>query len=159
MKQNIIISRLTTFFQCDTKRILGAVLIGSFARGQGTISSDIDIELLMVNENVDRDDFIRDIVQLFREDDDDDDIDVKHTIWLNDQRKLALYHGSDLLLTELYLYGKDENYHDLLEILNSLFQRNHHNLIHTFSDLELLISTVVFLSIEITLFVHISNIS
>lgn len=107
MKQKIIIDLLTDFFKADTKRVKGAVLMGSFGRGQGTPSSDVDIELWIDQTDFDRENFIHDIVQLFPEK--DSTTGVKHTIWLNDQHKLALYHGSDLLLTELYLYSEQQN--------------------------------------------------
>ena len=103
-QQEKIIKCLTKFFQADTKRIKGAALVGSFGRGQGSTASDIDIELLMVNDQVNIDEFTKDIIQLFNQT--EESLFVKHTIWLGEQRKLALYHGSQLLLTELYLYSK-----------------------------------------------------
>jgi predicted nucleotidyltransferase len=103
-KQKKIIKCLTAFFRNDKKRIRGAALSGSFARGQGSSASDIDIELLMVEDKIDIDEFTNDIIQLFNQT--EESLFVKHTIWLADQRKLALYHGSQLLLIELYLYSK-----------------------------------------------------
>lgn len=103
-EQNKIILHLTSFFQQDSKRIKCAALIGSFGRGQGSSASDIDIELLMTNDQINIDEFTTDIIDLFRQT--DESLFVKHTIWLDDQRKLALYHRSQLLLTELYLYSK-----------------------------------------------------
>ncbi|CAM2702556.1 unnamed protein product [Rotaria socialis] len=101
-KQNKIIQYLTEFFRRDINRIQGAILIGSFGRGQGSSESDIDIELLIEEEKLIVDEFTNDIIQLFN--DTEDSLAIKHTLWLGDQRKLALYHGSQLLLTELYLY-------------------------------------------------------
>ncbi|CAM4792363.1 unnamed protein product [Rotaria magnacalcarata] len=101
-KQNKIIQYLTEFFRRDINRIQGAILIGSFGRGQGSPESDIDIELLIEEEKLIVDEFTNDIIQLFN--DTEDSLAIKHTLWLGDQRKLALYHGSQLLLTELYLY-------------------------------------------------------
>jgi predicted nucleotidyltransferase len=101
-QQGKIIETLTAFFRRDTKRIRGAVLFGSFGRGEGSSVSDIDIELLMIDDSVDINEFTNDIIQLFN--DVEESLVVKHTIWLRDQRKLALYHGSKLLLTEIYLY-------------------------------------------------------
>jgi predicted nucleotidyltransferase len=103
-QQEKIIKCLTEFFRRDTQRIRGAILIGSFGRGEGSPASDIDIELLMTEDKLDIDEFTNDIVQLFNHN--DESSIVKHTVWLADQRKLALYHGSQLLLTELYLYSK-----------------------------------------------------
>lgn len=103
-RQENIIKYLTEFFRKDSKRIQGAILIGSFGRGQGSSESDIDIELLMIDDNTIIDEFTNDIIQLFSQK--EKSLVVKHTIWLADQRKLALYHGSQLLLTELYLYSK-----------------------------------------------------
>lgn len=104
MKQEKIIEILADFFRRDTKRIQSAVLIGSFGRGKGTPASDIDIELLLSDEQVDVHEYTNDIKQLFNAS--EEALVVKHTIWLADQRKLALYHGPRLLLTELYLYCK-----------------------------------------------------
>lgn len=104
-QQEKIIKCLTGFFRRDTKRIYGAALIGSFGRGQGSSKSDIDIELLMVDDKTDIDEFANDIIQLFSQT--EESLFVKHTIWLTDQHKLVLYHGSQLLLTELYLYSKN----------------------------------------------------
>ena len=101
-----IIERLTQFFLDDVERIRGAILIGSFGRGQGTSESDIDLELLIVEEKVNMDTFTNDVIQLFMFG--DEALIVHHTIWLADQRKLALYHGPQLLLTELYLYSEYE---------------------------------------------------
>lgn len=101
MEQEKIIKSLAEFFRQHTKRIQGAVLIGSFGRGEGSSSSDIDIELLLSDEKVDINEFTNDIIQLFN---DSKSLVVKHTIWLADQRKLAMYHGPKLLLTELFLY-------------------------------------------------------
>jgi predicted nucleotidyltransferase len=103
-QQEKIIKCLTAFFCKDTKRIQGAALIGSFGRGQGSSKSDIDIELLMVEDKIDIEEFTNDIIQLFNQT--EESLFVKHTIWLADRQKLALYHGSQLLLTELYLYCK-----------------------------------------------------
>jgi predicted nucleotidyltransferase len=102
--QQEIIERFTIFFLDDVERIRGAILIGSFGRGQGTPESDIDFELLIVEGKVDMSSFTNDVTQLFELG--DDALVVHHTIWLADQRKLALYHGPQLLLTELYLYSK-----------------------------------------------------
>lgn len=104
MEQEKIIEILTKFFLLDIKRIQSAVLIGSFGRGKGTPASDIDIELLLSDANVDVHIFTKDIIQLFNAS--EEELFVKHTIWLPDQRKLALYHGPRLLLTELFLYCK-----------------------------------------------------
>lgn len=105
MEQEKIIKFLAEFFCSDTKRIKSAVVIGSYGRGDQTSASDIDIELLLSDEQVDVNQFIDDIVQLFNHSD-EESIAVKHTVWLADQRKLALYHGPKLLLTELFLYCK-----------------------------------------------------
>lgn len=99
---------MTAFFRRDTQRIRGAILIGSFGRGKGSPASDIDIELLIIENKLNIDEFTNDVVQLFSHQ--DESLVVKHTIWLSDQRKLALYHGSQLLLTELYLYSKQNIY-------------------------------------------------
>lgn len=99
-----IIDLLTGFFRNDSARIQAAALIGSFGRRQGSPASDIDIELLVKDDRLDIDQFTGDVVKLF--DKENETLAIKHTLWLADQRKLALYHGSDLLLTELYLYGK-----------------------------------------------------
>ena len=104
IEQEKIIKSLTAFFRRDTKRIRGAALIGSFGRGQGSSTSDIDIELLLENDKIDIEEFTKDLIELFAHT--EESLFVKHTIWLADQRKLALYHGSQLLLTELYLYSK-----------------------------------------------------
>ncbi|CAF3905900.1 unnamed protein product [Rotaria sp. Silwood2] len=101
-QQEKIIKFLAEFFRRDTKRIQGAVLIGSFARGQGSPASDIDIELLITEDELNVDEFTNDIIQLFNQI--EESLVIKHTIWLANQRKLALYHGPQLLLTELYLY-------------------------------------------------------
>ena len=103
-RQKEIIAILTAFFRDDPERIRGAALIGSFGRGQGSALSDIDFELLIPEEKLDVDQFTKEIVQLFVNR--DEDLLVKHTLWLADQHKLALYHGEQLLLTELYLYRK-----------------------------------------------------
>ena len=102
--QQKIIERLTLFFLEDVERIRGAILIGSFGRGQGTPESDIDLELLIDEDKVNISSFTNDVTQLFKFG--EDALVVHHTIWLADQRKLALYHGPQLLLTELYLYRK-----------------------------------------------------
>lgn len=104
MEQEKIIKFLAAFFRSDTKRIQSALVIGSFGRGEASPSSDIDIELLLSDEKVDVREFTDDIIQLFN--DSEESLVVKHTIWLADQRKLALYHGPKLLLTELFLYCK-----------------------------------------------------
>ncbi|CAF2589437.1 unnamed protein product [Rotaria sp. Silwood2] len=101
-QQEKIIKFLAEFFRRDTKRIQGAVLIGSFARGQGSPASDIDIELLITEDELNVDEFTNDIIQLFNQI--EESLVIKHTIWLANQRKLALYHGPQVLLTELYLY-------------------------------------------------------
>ena len=103
-EQEKIIKYLTAFFRRDSKRIRGAALIGSFGRGQGSSTSDIDIELLLENDKIDIEEFTKDIIELFTQT--EESLAVKHTIWLADKRKLALYHGSQLLLTELYLYSR-----------------------------------------------------
>ena len=103
-KQRKIIQCLTAFFRSDVTRIRGAALIGSFGRGQGSSASDIDIELLITNDQINIEEFTNDIIQLFDQTD-ESSIFVKHTVWLKDQHKLTLYHGSQLLLTELYLYS------------------------------------------------------
>lgn len=102
--QEKIIKCLTAFFLRNETRVLGAALIGSFGRGQGSSSSDIDIELLLANDQIDIEEFSKDIIELFQQT--DESIFVKHTIWLADQHKLALYHGPRLILTELYLYSR-----------------------------------------------------
>ncbi|CAF3681608.1 unnamed protein product [Rotaria sp. Silwood1] len=89
-------------FNTDTKRIQGAILIGSFGRGEGSPASDIDIELLILEDQLDIDEFTNHLIQLFKKT--EESLVIKHTIWLADRRKLALYHGPQLLLTELYLY-------------------------------------------------------
>jgi predicted nucleotidyltransferase len=121
-QQEKIIKCLTAFFRKDTQRIQGAVLFGSFGRGKGSPASDIDIELLVINDKIDIDEFTNDVIQLFN--DTEESLVVKHTIWLAAQRKLALYHGSKLLLTELYLYCKYETLKNLmyLSILAELSQ-------------------------------------
>ncbi|CAF1110766.1 unnamed protein product [Rotaria sordida] len=101
-QQEKIIKLLAEFFRRDTKRIQGAILIGSFGRGEGSPASDIDIELLIIEDKLDIDEFTNDVIQLFNHT--EESLVVKHTIWLANQRKLALYHGSQLILTELYLY-------------------------------------------------------
>ncbi len=111
LEQEKIIKCLTAFFRTDEKRIRGAALIGSFGRGQGSSTSDIDIELLVVNDKIDIEQFTNDIIQFFNQT--EESIFVKHTIWLSDQHKLALYHGSQLLLTELYLYSRNLLKHNL----------------------------------------------
>lgn len=107
-EQGKIIKCLTAFFHKDAKRIQGAALIGSFGRGQGSSTSDIDIELLITNDQINIEEFTNDIIQLFDQTE-ESSIFVKHTVWLKDQHKLALYHGSQLLLTELYLYSMKRN--------------------------------------------------
>jgi predicted nucleotidyltransferase len=121
-QQEKIIKCLTAFFRKDTQRIQGAVLFGSFGRGKCSPESDIDIELLVINDKIDIDEFTNDVIQLFH--DTEESLVVKHTIWLAAQRKLALYHGSKLLLTELYLYCKYETLKNLmfLSILAELSQ-------------------------------------
>lgn len=104
MEQLKILKILTEFFRSDAKRIQSVVVIGSFGRNEASPASDIDIELLLSNEKVDVDEFTNDVKQLFSGS--EESLDVKHTIWLADQRKLALYHGAKLLLTELFLYCK-----------------------------------------------------
>lgn len=101
-QQEKIIQHLTSFFRQDSKRIKCAALIGSFGRGKGSSASDIDIELLMANDQINIHEFTTDIIEIFQQT--DESLFVKHTLWLDDQRKLALYHGPQLLLTELYLY-------------------------------------------------------
>jgi predicted nucleotidyltransferase len=103
-QQQKIIDSLTAFFYKDIEGIRGAVLIGSFGRGQGSPLSDIDIELLVTDDKVDIDKFTNDLIQLFNQA--EEFLMIRHTIWLGDQQKLTLYHGSQLLLTELYLYCK-----------------------------------------------------
>lgn len=105
MEQKKIINFLAEFFCNDTKRIRSAVVIGSFGRDEASPTSDIDIELLLSDENVDVQQLTNDIVQLF-DVSETESLVVKHTIWLADQRKLALYHGPKMLLTELFLYCK-----------------------------------------------------
>jgi predicted nucleotidyltransferase len=102
VKQQEIITILKAFFRDDVKQIRAAALIGSFGRGQGSSSSDIDFELLIADESLDVDQFTKDVVHLFVNR--GDDLVVKHTLWLAEQHKLALYHGEQLLLTEIYLY-------------------------------------------------------
>ncbi len=107
MEQEKIIKILAAFFRNETKRIQGALVIGSFGRGDQSPTSDIDIQLLLSSEcgklaDVHRE-FIKDLKKLFS-DTQDNSLIVKHTVWLGDQRKLALYHGPKLLLTELFLY-------------------------------------------------------
>lgn len=104
MEQEKIIEILAEFFRRDTKRIQSAVLIGSFGRGKGTNESDIDFELLLSDEKEDVHEFTNDVIHLFNAS--EEALVVKHTVWLPDQRKLAMYHGPRLLLTELYLYCK-----------------------------------------------------
>jgi len=103
-EQEKIIKCLTAFFRRDSKRIRGAALIGSFGRGQGSSTSDIDIELLLESDKIDIEEFTNDIIELFTQT--EESLVVKHTIWLADKRKLAVYHGSQLILTELYLYSR-----------------------------------------------------
>lgn len=103
-EQEKIIKCLTAFFRRDSKRIRGAALIGSFGRGQGSSTSDIDIELLLESDKIDIEEFTNDIIELFTQT--EESLIVKHTIWLADKRKLAVYHGSQLILTELYLYSR-----------------------------------------------------
>jgi predicted nucleotidyltransferase len=103
-EQEKIIKCLTAFFRRDSKRIRGAALIGSFGRGQGSSTSDIDIELLLESDKIDIEKFTNDIIELFTQT--EESLVVKHTIWLADKRKLAVYHGSQLILTELYLYSR-----------------------------------------------------
>lgn len=62
MEQENIIKLLTAFFDSDTTRIQSAVVIGSFGRGEGSPSSDVDIELLLSDEKVDVREFINDII-------------------------------------------------------------------------------------------------
>lgn len=119
MEQEKIIEILTEFFRNDTTRIEGALVIGSFGRGNPSPTSDVDIELLLSEkcekiEDIHRD-FISDIKKLFN-DTDNESLIVRHTVWLDDQRKLALYHGPKLLLTELFLYREL----DIVE-MNSIF--------------------------------------
>ncbi|CAF0914011.1 unnamed protein product [Adineta ricciae] len=102
MEQEKIIRYLKDFLEKIPQRIRGAIVIGSFGRGEGSLLSDIDIELLVVEDHLDIDEFTNEIVELFKHS--EESLIVKHTIWLANQRKLALYHGSQLLLTELYLY-------------------------------------------------------
>ncbi|UJR29114.1 hypothetical protein I4U23_010328 [Adineta vaga] len=102
MEQQKIIECLTEFFQRNPQRIQGAILIGSFGRGEGSALSDIDIELLVIEDKLNIDEFTSDIKELFNQT--DKSLVIKHTIWLANVRKLALYHGTQLLLTELYLY-------------------------------------------------------
>lgn len=104
MQQQKIIQYLKTFLEKNPQRIAGAIVIGSFGRGEGSLLSDIDIELLVIEDQLDIDEFTNDIVELFKYE--EESLVVKHTIWLANQRKLALYHGTQLLLTELYLYSK-----------------------------------------------------
>ena len=104
MEQQKIIRCLKAFLEKIPQRIQGAILIGSFGRGEGSLLSDIDIELLVIEDHLDIDEFTNEIVELFKHS--EEALIIKHTIWLAEQRKLALYHGSQLLLTELYLYSK-----------------------------------------------------
>ena len=104
-EQDKITKYLTAFFRRDVMRVRGAALIGSFGRGQGSSTSDSDIEVLLTNDQIDIEQFTNDIIQLFYQTE-DLSLFVKHTLWLADQRKLALYHGSQLILTELYLYSR-----------------------------------------------------
>jgi len=90
------------FFQNDVRRVRAAALIGSFGRGEGSSKSDIDIELLINENQLDVEEFQNDVKKLFENQ--NEVLVVKHLVWLREQRKLALYHGFDLLLTELYLY-------------------------------------------------------
>ncbi|KAG4077552.1 hypothetical protein HA402_002979 [Bradysia odoriphaga] len=104
MEQEKIMKILAAFFRNDTNRIQGALVIGSFGRGDQSPTSDIDIQLLLSPKIVHiHRDFINDLEKLFN-DTGDESLTVKHTVWLADQRKLALYHGQKLLLTELFLY-------------------------------------------------------
>ena len=103
-KQQKIIAILKAFFRDDAEQIRAVALIGSFGRAQGSSASDIDFELLMPEESLDIDQFTKDIVHLFVNR--GDDLVVKHTLWLAEQQKLCLYHGEQLLLTEIYLYRK-----------------------------------------------------
>lgn len=107
MEQEKIIKILAEFLRNDTTRVEGALVIGSFGRGDQSPTSDIDIQLLLSSKcrsvvDIHRD-FISDLKKLFN-DTEDELLIVKHTVWLADQRKLALYHGQKLLLTELFLY-------------------------------------------------------
>ncbi|KAJ6640601.1 hypothetical protein Bhyg_05532 [Pseudolycoriella hygida] len=103
MDQKKIIKVLGEFFSRDTKRVLGVVVIGSFGRNEGTTASDVDMEIMLTDEKIEIPKFADDIVRLFNVAE-VESLVVKHTIWLADQRKLALYHGPKLLLTELYFY-------------------------------------------------------
>lgn len=103
-KQQEIIAILKAFFRDDAEQIRAVALIGSFGRGQGSSSSDIDFELLIPEVSLDIDQFTKYIVHLFVNR--GDDLAVRHTLWLAEEHKLALYHGGQLLLTEIYLYRK-----------------------------------------------------
>lgn len=158
MEQEIIIKFLAAFFRSDTKRIKSSVVIGSFGRGEGTPASDIDIELLLSDEKVDVLEFINDIIQLFI--DSEESLVVKHTIWLADQRKLALYHGPKLLLTELFLYCKlhniDRSYVETITI--DIISDEISQFDKYFLGSRIFVSKNVFWSIEKESFVSIFNI-
>jgi predicted nucleotidyltransferase len=81
-EQEKIIKCLTAFFRRDFKRIRGAALIGSFGRGQGSSTSDIDIELLLENDKIDIEEFTKDLIELFTQTEESSSIYIKKNVCL-----------------------------------------------------------------------------
>ncbi len=94
LRQQSIIHLMKDVFQ-TIDNIQSIILIGSFGRGQGTILSDVDLQILTTPDFA-LNEFQNKIRQTFKS-------DLYKMTWLTDQQKLILYLYSDLVLVDLFI--------------------------------------------------------